>query len=273
MSLERLSERLLDAAKKAGADAADCLVVDGTSTSIDVLNGSLEHAERSEGVDLGLRVFVGKSQACVSASDQSADTISQMAARAVAMAKEAPEDPFARLAHDAELFHGTDVADALDLYDPNGEPDPKLLQDAALAAEEAARAVGGVTNVQSAGAGYGQTSIHLATSNGFSNGYRRSQNSLSCVAIAGKDATMERDYYGEGRIYFSDLGTAESIGTTAGTRAVERLNPQKAPAGAFPVLFDERISSSLIGHILGATNGAAIARGSSWLRDAKDTEI
>jgi PmbA protein len=266
ISLETLTQQLLDAAKKAGADAADALAVSGTSLSIDVLKGKLEHAERSEGVDIGLRVLVGLRQANVSASDTSAATIATMAERAVAMAREAPEDSTAGLADPAQLARGWDVA-ALELDDPAPEPAPAALEEDARRAEAAALSVNGVSQVQSTSAGYGRRQIHLAASNGFSGGYARTDRALSLAAISGTGASMERDYNGEGRIFQADLPSPEEIGQLAGERAAARAGSTRPPTGTFPVLFDERISSSLIGHLLMAINGASIVRGASFLRD------
>ncbi len=271
-TLETLTAALLDAAKAAGADAADAIAVDGTSVSIDVLNGALEHAERSEGTDIGLRVLIGQRQACVSASDTGADSITTMAERAVAMAQVAPEDDSIGLASPDQLAQDWDVA-ALDMFDPAPEPDPATLQDFAQRAEATALAVDGITQVESASAGYGQRQMHLATSNGFSGGYKRSSIHTSCVAITGTGADMERDYYGDGRIYASDLESPEHIGTMAAKRTLERAGSRQPPSGAFPVLYDERIASSLMTHLLAAINGSAIVRGSSWLRDAMGEQI
>ena len=271
-SLRGLCDDLLTAAKRAGADAADAIALAGTSVSIDVRAGALEQAERSEGTDIGLRVFVGQRQANVSASDTRAETLAEMAERAVAMAREAPDDPYAGLADPDQLARDPDIA-ALELMDPTPEPDPQALQQDALAAEAAALDVDGVTQVQAAHAGYGRTDIWLAATNGFSNGYTRTQRSLSAVAIAGTGTGMERDHDGDSRIFQADLRSAGNIGRVAGERAVAALGARKPPTGRYPVVYDERISSSLIGHLLGAANGASIARGASWLRDALGQQV
>jgi PmbA protein len=270
--LDALTKSLLQAARAAGADGADAKAVQATSLSVDVRGGTLEQAERSEGIDIGLRVFVGHRSATVSASDTSTRTIEEMAERAVAMAKEAPEDPYAGLASADQLAKTFDVA-ALELCDPTPEPTPKALQEDAARAEAAGLAVKGVSQVQSASAGYGAQEVHFATSNCFEGGYSRTDRALSCVAIAGTGAGMERDYDGDSRIYQADLRDAEEIGTRAGTRALARLDARKPPTGASPVLFDERVASSLIGHLLGAINGQSIARGASFLRDAMGTQV
>lgn len=270
--LSDLTKALLHAAKQAGASDADAMAVRATSLSVDVRAGALEQAERSEGTDIGLRAFVGQRSAIVSASDTSARTIEEMATRAVAMAQEAPEDPFAGLAEPGQLSRLRD-ADALELFDPSLEPSPRILQDDASEAEAAALAVKGITQVQSASAGYGHQEVHLAASNGFDGGYVRTNRGLSCVAIAGTGTAMERDYDGDSRIFQSDLRSATDIGMQAAERALARLDARKPPTGSFPVLFDERVAATLIGHLLAAINGAAIARGGSWLRDALETQI
>ncbi|MEX3313864.1 TldD/PmbA family protein [Sulfitobacter sp. PS-8MA] len=271
-ALDALTKSLLQAATRAGADAADAMAISASSVSIEVRDGTLEQAERAEGTDIGLRVFVGRRSANVSASDTASRTIEEMAERAVAMAREAPEDPNAGLAEPDQLARDRS-ATALELYDPSPEPSPEALQDDAARAEAAALAVAGVSQVQSAGAGYGAQQIYLAATNGFEGGYARSERGLSCVAIAGSGLGMERDYDGDSRIFQADLRDAAEIGTRAGERALARLDARKPPTGSYPVLFDERIAASLIGHLLGAINGQAIARGASFLRDAMGEQV
>ena len=269
--LADLTARLLDAAQKAGAEAADALAVHGTSLTIDVRRGALEQAERAEGTEIGLRVLFGGRQACVSASDISDRTIAALAERAVAMAREAPDDPFAGLANPAQIARGWDLA-ALDLTDPAAEPDAPMLEADCRAVEAAALQSKGITQVE-ASAGYSSRAMHLAASNGFSGGYARTSRSISAVAFTGEGTGMERDWAGESRTYQSDLPGAQGIGALAAERALARAGAVKPVTGTYPVLFDERVASSLIGHLLSAVNGAAIARGASWLRDALGTQV
>lgn len=270
--LANLTDALLSAAKKAGAESADAIATSGTSVTINVLNGALEQAERAEGTDIGLRVLIGKRQACVSASDTSPDTMATMAERAVAMARLAPEDPHIGLADPSEITHNWDIM-ALDLAEDAPEPDAAHFQDAALEAEAAALSHKGITQADSVTAGYSNSAIHLAATNGFSGGYRRTSHGLSCVAITGTGADMERDYFGDSRSHASDMMSATEIGHIAAQRTLERAGATKPPTGTYPVLYDERISSGLIGHLLQAANGASIARGSSWLRDRLGEQV
>lgn len=265
--LADLTQALLDAARKAGADAADALAVDGLSLSVDVRQGKLEQAERSEGTEIGLRVLIGQRQACVSASDTRAETIREMAERAVIMARLAPEDPWLGLAEAATLSPVRD-ATGLDLSDPDPDPAAAALEDLARRAEAAALAHEGIAMVDSASAGFGRQRVHLAASNGFAGGYARSSHSTSCVAITGSGTAMERDWAQESRTHGADMPDPESIGSRAAERTLARAGARQAKTGAWPVVFDRRVSGSLIGHLLGASNGAAVARGATWLRDA-----
>ncbi|PJE31147.1 peptidase PmbA [Pseudooceanicola marinus] len=265
--LTALSHALLDAARKAGADDADVVARQGTSVSIDIRGGALEQAERAEGFEIGLRVLLGKRQACVSGSDARREGLEMMAERAVAMAREAPEDPWIGLAEPGQLSARRD-AEGLEMYDPAGEPDPEALKEAAVRAEAAALAVEGISQVSTASAAYGESDIRMLASNGFEGGYRRSSHSLACVAIAGEGERMERDHDSDGRIFAADMRDAEEIGRRAAERALARQGARAPKTGAYPVLYDERVAASLIGHLIGAVNGQAVARGSSFLRDA-----
>jgi PmbA protein len=269
--LAALTGALLDAAKSAGAESADAMALSGASLSVDIRKGALEQAERAESVEIGLRVLMGGRQACVSASDISPRTISELAARAVAMAREAPVDPYAGLADSAQLAKAWDLA-ALDLHEDAPEAGAEVLQDMARAVEGAAMAQAGITQVE-ASASHSRRAVHLAASNGFAGGYARSSTSVSAVAFTGQGTAMERDYAGEGRIYRADLPDLGEIGTLAASRALAHAGARKPATGTFPVLFDERVASSLIGHLLMAINGAAIARGASWALDLLGRQV
>lgn len=263
--LKRLAETLIGAARRAGADQADALAVDGRSVSIDMRAGALEQAERAEGLEIGLRVLIGGRQAAVSSSDHSEAVMAQMAERAVAMAREAPVDDTLGLADPGQLAQIRD-AGALELAEDAPEPDPQYLQDLAQRAEAAALGSKGISQVEGANASYSHRRMWLAASNGFSGGYARTGHALSVIAITGEGLKMERDYAGESRAFAADLPSPEEIGQLAAERTLARAGARKPPTGAFPILYDRRVSGTLIAHLLSAVNGSAVARGASWLR-------
>ncbi len=260
--IELLSE-LLAAAKRAGADAADAVAVAGTSLSVSLRAGATEHLERAEGRDLGLRVFVGKRSAIVSSSTFNPAGFAALAEQAVAMARVVPEDPFGGLAEEAR------APDALDLEMCDlAEPEAAALIARAKQAEDAALAVPGVTQAEGAEAGYSRTESAIATSAGCAGRTVRSGHSLSVSALAGSGTAMERDYDYTSAVFLADLEDAGLIGRNAGERAVRRLNPTRPKTAVLTVVFDPRVAAGLIGHFIGAINGASIARGTSFLKDS-----
>lgn len=260
---------LVAAAKRAGADSADALHVENASLSVARRLGKIEQLERAEGMDIGLRVFVGRRQAIVSTTDPDPRGFAALAERAVAMAQVVPEDPFGGLGDSFEAAR--DVA-ALEL-DDGVEPSAEELIDRAAAAEEAALAVAGITNSEGAEAGWGRVRIALVTSAGFAGAYVRSSHSLSVTALAGSGTGMERDYDWSSVVHLADLEDPATLGKRAADRTLARLNPVRAKTARIPVIFDARVSSSLLGHLSSAINGAAVARGTSFLRDRLGTQV
>jgi PmbA protein len=259
--------RLVEAARKAGADSADTVCVRGISLGVEVRLGKIEETTRAEGDDFTLRAFVGKRSASVSANVLTDPA--ELAERAVAMAKAAPEDPYAGLADPARLARSFPDLDLLDDNIPSADE----LAAAALAAEDACRAVPGVTNSGGGSAGWSLGGLVLATSSGFAGSYLSSRFGVSASAIAGTGTGMERDYEYDSRSHRADLADPAEIGRKAGERAVRRLNPVKAPTGRATVVYDPRVSASLVGHLSSAINGAAVARKTSFLRDRLGSAI
>ena len=261
-TLTTLAERLVAAARRAGADAADAVAERGMSLSVEVRDGTVEASERSEGDNMGLRAFVGRRQAVVSTNDLTGN-LDELAERAVAMARVAPEDKFAGLAEPDRL--AKQIPD-LDLLDPE-LPSVTQLETMARAAEAAALAVKGVSKSGGASASAGIGGMVLVTSGGFKGSYLGSRHGVSMQAIAGEGTGMEQDYDFSSAIHAADLMAPERIGRSAGERAVRRLNPRKVTTRRVPVVFDPRISGSLVGHLASAINGGAIARKTSFLKD------
>ena len=262
-SLRDLAEQLVEAAKKAGADAADAVAVRGVSQGVEIRDGKVEESERSEGDDVGLRVLVGRRQAVVSTNDVRNLDVARLAERAVAMARIAPEDPYAGLA-DASL-HARIIPD-LDLLDP-AVPSVAELERRAREAEEAGLAVKGITKSGGASASAGIGGMVLAPSTRFRGAYLRSSQGISMTAIAGEGTGMERDYDFTSALHGADLASPASIGARAAERAIKRINPRKVETCKVPVVFDPRVAGTLLGHLAGAINGASIARKSSFLKD------
>ena len=261
---------LVAAATRAGADAADALYLADASTGVQVRLGSLEDVERSEGETIGLRLFFGRRSASVSSSDLSREALDALVERAAAMAREAPEDPYAGLAPEELLLR--DGGPEID-GDDGGDPLPTALKERALAMEDVARAHPGVTNSEGASVNAGRSVAALATSHGFCRGYRTSGYGAYVSVIAGSGGGMQRDSAHHQSRHLVDLDDPEELGTLAASRAVARVNPARPASGPMPVVFDPRVGASLIGHLLGAISGPSIARGTSFLIGREEETI
>ena len=267
---ESLLADVVAAALKAGADAAEAVGAERRALGINVRLGELEEVEREESRDLGIRVFVGQRQATVSGSDISPEARAKLVERAVAMARLAPEDPYAALAPKDRLAQGP-VAD-LDLYDPT-EPSPESLEEIARVAEDAARAMPRITNSEGGSASNSSTHWRLVTSDGFSGVYRASGFSVGASVVAGDGEAMESGYDGRSTRYHADLPDAHAIGQEAGRRAAARLGARKIDSTTAPVIFENRSAMSLISPLIGAIAGPSIARGTSFLKDKLHQQI
>ncbi|MDP9057191.1 MAG: TldD/PmbA family protein [Pseudomonadota bacterium] len=264
------AEALVARASRAGGDAADAVYLANASESVSVRLGRLEDVERSESEHIGLRVFVGTRSASIGSSDLSDGALDELAARAVAMARAAPQDPYAGLAPAEMLMRGP--APELDILDP-AEPKPQALRAQAEEAEDAARAVAGVTNSEGGGASAGRSIMALATSHGFAGAYSATSHSLSVSVVAGEGGTMQRDYAWRSTRHGEDLPPPQDIGALAAKRAVARVNPARVKSGRVAIVFDPRVSGTLIGHLLGAMSGNAIARRASFLLGREDQQL
>ncbi len=263
-----LLTNLLERAKAAGADVAEAAVSGSISLSISRRLGQTEHLERSERRGLELTVFVGKRSASVSSTELAAASFADLAERAVAMAKVVPEDPYGGLADEACYVD----AAPLELADLS-EPSVEALTVRAALAEDAARAVPGITNSEGGEAGYGRSEFTLATTAGFIGGYARTSHSVSATALAGEGTGMQRDYDYHSATFLADLDDPAAIGRSAAHRAIARLNPVRPATAKLPVLFDPRVAGSLIGHLAGAISGTAVARGTSFLKGSLGKQV
>lgn len=261
---------LIALAIKHGADAADAAARAESSEGVSVRLGALEDVERSESEEIGLRVFVGQRSASIHTSDFSPAGFAELAGRAVEMARLAPEDRYAGLAPESLLLTG--AAPELDLCDPD-EPTPAELRARALAAEDAARAVPGVTNSNGGGASFGRSVMALATSQGFARSYAASAHSLSASVVGGAGGAMQTDYESRSARFAADLPGPEAVGAEAGRRTVAKLDPGSLKSGKLTVVFDPRVGNGLIGHLLGAMAGPAVARKASFLSGREDEEL
>lgn len=264
-----LAASVIDKARSAGAEHAEAMVIESRSLSLAYRNGKQEQLNRSEAIELGLRVFHGKRQAIVSTSDLQPRSLAELAERAVSMARVVPEDPFCGLAEPDQLAgHGNGI----DIFE-DGEPPVDILLYRATEAEDAARAVAGVTNSEGAEVSWGAATKAVVSTNGLEKRFSRSWNSLAVSVLAGDGTAMERDYDFSTSVYADDQRSPSEVGRNAGERAVRRLNPRKVASGNFPIIYDRRVSRSLLGHLSSAVNGSAVTRRTTFLKDKLNKKV
>jgi PmbA protein len=260
---------LLDNCLKAGASAADARIGVADGVSVSVREGRLESIEREESASVALRCFFGQRQAHVSGADLSPAGLKALTERCVAMARVVPEDKYCGLPSPDQLASGV-----LDL-DLSGEPEiaADVLEREALAAEAAALAVPGIKTVAGCGASWNRSERWVAATNGFRAWKTGTSTSLGLSAVAEKDGQMERDYDSWSVRHSKDRPSAEEIGKTAGERTIARLGARKAGTQKAAVIFDRRVSDSLLGALLGAISGPSVARGVSFLKDRMGEQV
>lgn len=260
---------LIRKAKACGADAAEGVYSESMGVSASIRNGDLSTLERSERASIGIRVLIGKKQACAASDDIHPERLHAMVDRAVSMARLAPEDPYAGLPEQHEL--ATHIPD-LDLFDPAEIEADKLIA-SAKTMEDVVRQNPLITNVEESTASWGLSGFAYVTSHGFQAGYRGTSHGLSIEAVAGKDTHMVRDYDYSSAFHHSDLRTAQDVALTAASNTVRRLNARKMPTAKIPVVFAPRMASGLLRNLLGALSGAAVARKASFLQEHMGKQI
>ncbi len=260
---------LIAKAGNRGADAADAVLVKSVALSHSRRLGETEKVEREESTDLGLRVLVGKKQAIVSSTDLTPGALDELSDRAIAMARTVPDDPYTGLADPDQLCGSIPNLDTFE----SDEPAPDVLIDRAARCEDAARGVSGVTNSEGSDASWTFRDMALAASNGFTGSYSVSNHTVGVSVLAGEGTEMESDYDYGSTVYGADLEDAAVIGRRAGERVVKRLNPRKMKTMQVPVVYDVRVAGGLLGHLVGAITGPAIARGTSFLKEKLGKQI
>jgi len=264
-----IAQDIVSRALKQGATAADAMVFERRDSSISIRQGIVEELEQSEAREIGLRVFAGQSSAIIAGSVLTPEARERLATRAMAMAKLAPPDPFLGIATPEQLAKKDLDLDLVSKTFPSAAELKHLAEET----EHLALAVPGITKSNGAGASSSSSDIALASSNGFAKSYRRTGFGFSVSVIAGEGTTMVRDYDATSANHFEDLDTPAKIAASAAERAVKRLNPQKLQSQSVPVIFDRRVAASLLGHLSGAINGSAIARGVSFLKEQLGQQI
>ena len=260
---------LLDTAKKLGAENASVMGNENTSINVSARLGKLENVERNESKSIGLELIDNKRKVTLSSTNINNHALIKLVETAMSMVKAVPQDEYCGLADKNMLYNGNLNLDLVDNYVPNNN---NLLKNS-IEAEDSALSIKGVTNSEGASASYSKNKFYLATSDGFFNFNEKTTYSYGISVIAGEGTKMERDYEYQSKVHYKELESPKNIGKIAANRAVSRLNPKKVKSNSVPIIFDPRVSGSLLSLFIGGISGQAIARGTSFLKNKMNKDI
>ena len=260
---------LLDTTKKLGAECTTVMANENTSVNVAARLGKLENIERNESSNIGLEIIDKKRKVSLSSTNLNQEALEELAKNAMNMVKSIPIDEYCGLADKNMLYDGNLDLNLVDNYIPENDD----LLNNSIEAEDSALNIKGITNTEGASSSYSKNKFYLATSDGFFNTNDKTNYSTGLSVIAGKGTKMERDYEYQSKVHFSDLDTPKTIGEKAAERAISRLNPKKVKSNSVPVIFDPRVSGSLLSLFIGGISGQAITRGTSFLKDKMNTDI
>ena len=259
--LNNLGEYCIDELKKIGATNSEVIVAHSISEDMLQRNGKIEEVVRSEDISIGLTAYIGQKKSSISTSNLTKNNIKQAVIRCYEMAKNTPEDKYCGLPNNNLEKNHID----LDLFDNSiisYESKKNYIS------ECEAEALGQKKIFNSNGVSFteAKSNFILKNSNGFSNGRRSSIFSVSCDVVAKEEESMERDYEYSSKRFFCDLTKPKDIGKIAAIRASTRLSPRKINSFAGPAVFEPRVSSSFLSHLISSISGHNLARKVSFIK-------
>ena len=259
--LNNLGEYCIDELKKIGSTSSEVIVAHSISDDMLQRNGKIEEVTRSEDISIGLTAYIGERKSSISTSNLTKNNIQQAIVRCYEMAKNTPEDKYCGLPENHNIEK--DQVD-LDLFDDSiisFETKKDYISQCEAEALEQKKIVNsnGVSFTEA------KSNFILKNSNGFSNGQKSSIFSISCDVVAKENGSMERDYEYSSKRFFCDLMKPKLIGKIAAERASARLSPKKIESFNGPVVFEPRVSSSFLSHLISSISGHNLARKVSFI--------
>jgi PmbA protein len=260
--INNLGEYCIDELKKIGATNSEVIVAHSISEDMLQRNGKIEEVVRSEDISIGLTAYIGQKKSSISSSNLTKNNIKQAIIRCYEMTKNTPEDKYCGLPKNNNLEK--DHID-LDLFD-NSIISYEAKKDYISECETEALEQKKIFNSNGVSFTVAKSNFILKNSNGFSNGRRSSIFSVSCDVVAKEEDSMERDYEYSSKRFFCDLTKPKEIGKIAAERASARLSPKKINSFTGPAVFEPRVSSSFLSHLISSISGHNLARKVSFIK-------
>lgn len=272
--LFNLADKVIEFTRKFGEVQSEVVIKKNKDITAEARKENIDFSEVSHSTSISLRVIYNNKSALVSTSSTSESNLKKLASKALEIAKDSLENPYDIIAQKFEFADSSKIKN-LEIFDNKTDElkNISFFEELAIAADKASLNDAKITNTDGSSAGRSDSEYILCTSNGFKDGYKKSSFYISSSAIAAENKKMEREFAFEQRTYLEDLPNPSEIGELAAERAINMLGATKPTTGNYPVIFNERISSSIVGHILSAINGETIIRGSSWLLKSLNKNI
>ena len=266
--LKAKAAHCLDVAKKIGATNASVTIGHSISETVNFRNNNLDESNRSDGLAFNIDTYIGKKKSSISSSNLLDQNLNTLIEKCYETTKITPEDEFNSLP-DQNLL--SDSLKNLNIYDDTHiENDKKIdyLKELESTASEDKR----IVNTESSFTEK-KSNFILANSDGFCSGYKTSSFTVSCVAVAQDEKSMERDYEYSSKRYLDDIKDPKSLGKIASHQTIRKLSPKKIGSEKLSVIFDKRIAKGMLSAFASAISSSAIARGTSFLKDQLNEQI
>ena len=266
--LKSKAEYCLSLAKKLGATDASVTVANSISETVSFRNKILDESNRSDSLAISITTYQNKKKSSISSSNLLDENLKTLIEKCFETTKITPKDEFNSLP-DKELL-AKKVKD-LNLYDVTHLENNKKIE-YLKELEEHASLEKKIINTESDFT-ENKSNFILANSDGFCEGYKTSSFSASCVAVAKDENSMERDYDYTNKRYLNEIKNPKELGKVAAENTIKKLNSNKIGSEKISIIFDKRIAKGILSAFANAITSAAIARGTSFLKDKIDQQI
>ena len=266
--LENKASYCLDLAKKLGASDSSVVVSNSISETVNFRNSKLDESNRSDNLSINITTYINKKKSSISSSNLLNDNLKILVEKCIETSKNTPEDEFNSLP-DKDLM--ADVVKDLNLYDDTHISNDKKIE-YLKQLEFSSSNDKKIINTESSFS-ENKSNFVLASSKGFSKGYKTSSFTASSVVVAKDEKSMERDYEYTRKCHLKDVKAADDLGKIAAEQTIRKLSPKKIGSEKISIIFDKRIAKGMLGTFASAISSSAISRGTSFLKDKIDQKI
>ena len=264
---------ILNRLTKMGCHEADVFFSKSKTSSCSSRLGKIEKKEESSTNEIGIRAIINKKQSIVSTTNLEKQNVYNLTEKVVEMAKVVPENQYCGLAESDKIKQvSKQEVQKLEICDTY-EPTMSLIEKEVIKLEESALDNKEITNSEGAEIAYSKNSICLLGSNGLEIEMEKTHSDFIIAVLAGSKDAMEREYDYKSKVFYNELGDFEKIGKEVSQNAIKKLNSRKLKTCKSDVIFDSKVSSSLLRNLFSASNAQSIVKGISFLKDKMNNKV